>query len=261
MDGSHGATGPGPAPGADVGSGGLPVLFVHSLAGAHRHWRAQLRHLADERRAVAIDLPGHGDAGPCPDDRSVLDAGSDAVVRLADDLDLGRLVLVGHSFGGGVALAAAGRMPGRVAGLLLADPVGDHRDEAGEIGPFLETLRSDAYTEAVEGFWGEILEGARDETRRQVLEDLRATPPDTVIRGMEALLEHDPAAALAPYPGPVLVAWHPGYDQPSSLHRVMPELPDVRFEGDSHWIQMDRPERFNRIVDDFLEGVEDREAP
>ena len=259
MAGSGGEASPAVAR-VDVGSGGLPVLFVHSLAGSHRHWRKQLRHLREDRRAVALDLPGHGDAGPCPEERSALEAGGAAVIRVADELELGRFVLVGHSFGGGVALTAAGRIPGRVAGLLLADPVGDHRDEADEIGPLLETLRSEAYAEAVEDYWREILRGARGSTRERVLADLRATPRDTVVRGMEALLAHDPTEAIEPYPGPVLVAWHPGYDQPSSLHRVMPELPAVRLEGGSHWIQMDRPERFNRILDAFLAGVESRDG-
>lgn len=42
--------------GADGGAGGIPVLFVHSLAGNATHWHGQLEHLQRERRAIAIDL-------------------------------------------------------------------------------------------------------------------------------------------------------------------------------------------------------------
>jgi len=42
------------------GTGGTPVLFVHSFAGDVTHWSAQLEHLASTRRAVAFDLSGHG---------------------------------------------------------------------------------------------------------------------------------------------------------------------------------------------------------
>jgi pimeloyl-ACP methyl ester carboxylesterase len=44
----------------DGGSGGIPVVFVHSFAGSTEHWSAQLAHLRKTRRAVALDLHGHG---------------------------------------------------------------------------------------------------------------------------------------------------------------------------------------------------------
>ena len=45
----------------DVGSGdGLPVVFAHSFAGSSRQWAPQLSHLGRSRRAIALDLHGHG---------------------------------------------------------------------------------------------------------------------------------------------------------------------------------------------------------
>ena len=51
----------------DGGTGGLPVVFLHSYAGSKAHWAAQLAHLRKTRRAVAIDLRGHGDSAAPPD--------------------------------------------------------------------------------------------------------------------------------------------------------------------------------------------------
>lgn len=42
------------------GAGGVPVLFIHSLAGNARQWQAQVDHAARSRRAIAMDLRGHG---------------------------------------------------------------------------------------------------------------------------------------------------------------------------------------------------------
>lgn len=245
----------GPLAADDGGTGGPPVLFLHSLAGSRRHWDAQLERLRPGRRATAVDLPGHGDSCGLPGGSGRPEELGGAVTRAARELYPGRCVLVGHSFGAGVAMAAAGRAPDRVAGLLLVDPVGDHRDEQEEIGAFVELLRSEAYREAVEDFWEEILAGGRASTRSRVLEDLRATPPDTVIRCMEALRQFDPAATLDPYGGPALVVFNPRFEQPSSLHRVMPGLPRVELGDASHWIQMDRPDRLDRILRGFLGRV------
>src|SRR5690349_8502589 len=44
----------------DGGDGGLPVVFLHSFGGSSNHWASQLDHLRHHRRALAIDLRGHG---------------------------------------------------------------------------------------------------------------------------------------------------------------------------------------------------------
>src|SRR6185503_7034795 len=56
----------------DGGTGGLPVVFLHSFAGDTSHWSGQLSHLRETRRAVAIDLRGHGKSdAPANGDYSV----------------------------------------------------------------------------------------------------------------------------------------------------------------------------------------------
>src|SRR5918995_1769 len=58
---------PGPAGALAVDDGGrgeLPVLLVHSLAGNSAQWSVQLEHLRATRRAIALDLRGHGRSEP-----------------------------------------------------------------------------------------------------------------------------------------------------------------------------------------------------
>ena len=103
----------------------LPVLFLHSLAGNGGQWALQLDHLRRHRRAVALDLRGHGESDPAEDgDYSIAGLAAD-VAAAADQLGLRRFVLAGHSLGASVAIEYAGRHPERVAGLLLVDPNGD----------------------------------------------------------------------------------------------------------------------------------------
>src|SRR6266508_2399049 len=101
----------------DGGAGGVPVVFVHSFAGSSSHWSAQLVHLRKNRRAVALDLRGHGRSAPPRDNDYAIDSLAGDVAAVVDRLGLNRFVLVGHSIGGAAAIAYAGAHPERVAGL------------------------------------------------------------------------------------------------------------------------------------------------
>ncbi len=237
----------------DGGRGGMPVLLVHSLAGTLNHWSAQLRHLRASRRAVAFDLRGHGRSESPRNHDYALDSAADDVGAVVDALGLQRFALVGHSMGAGVALAYAGKHPDRVARLLLADAIGDGTQlEAAAVEPLLAALRTSDYAAAIEGYWATI-SGPDVAIRDRLLSDLRATPRETVVEGMHQVTRYDPKPALASYRGPTLAVITPLNSEPSSLHRLGTGLSHVMMKGTGHWLQLDRPEEFNRILDRFLQ--------
>ena len=102
---------------------GPTIVFVHGLGLSRNDWLPTARKLLSRYRVVLVDLPGHGDS-PLPDPFSFVSAGEalDAVLaRLNPD----STIVVGHQFGGRVALAALAAHPGRAKGLMLIDvPVG-----------------------------------------------------------------------------------------------------------------------------------------
>lgn len=111
-----------------LGEAGRPCVWVlHGILGSARNWRAFTRRLMRDRPDLAfrlIDLRHHGDShegfGP-PD---TVDACVDDLLRLADGLGERPVAVVGHSFGGKVALMHAGRAPDglRQAWVLDATP-------------------------------------------------------------------------------------------------------------------------------------------
>lgn len=243
----------------DGGSGGLPVMFVHSLAGNNTHWSAQLDHLRKGRRAVAFDLRGHGNSeSPKEGDFAIESLASD-IEFVADELGLKRFVLVGHSSGGTVAIAYAGSHPEKVAGLLLADPAGDVRKvPAEQANQLIRALESDSYSRAIEDYYSMLLTGSQPAVRKKVIQDLRNTPRETVIGIFKSSLLHDPLTPLQLYKGPKLSVVTSLNDAPFSLHNLDTDLPHIQVTGTGHWLQMDKPEEFNTILDDFLAVVESK---
>ena len=240
----------------DGGTGGVPVVFVHSSCGDTTHWAAQLAHLREHRRAVALDLRGHGrSAPPTGEDITVEDFARD-VEAVVDALGLQRFVLVGHSLGGAVCAAYAGLHVERVAGLFLLDPASDGRSiPAEQAAGFMQVLATDAWSAVIQEYWAPMLAPSRPEVRERVLSRLRATSQPGARAGLGALLTFDPVAALRRYPGPRLSIITAFNEEPGSYQRLVPELPFRKVEGTGHWVQLDAPDRVNDLLDGFLAQV------
>ena len=233
---------------------GPPVLFVHSLAGNSGHWARQLKHLRQHRRALAIDLRGHGRSEPPNNGDYTIEGMAGDIAAVVDTLGLDQFVLVGHSMGGGVALTYAAAHPHRTVGLVLLDPIGDGKQiPAAEAEAFLGGLESD-YADAIRQYWTSIA-GPDSAIREHLLADLRATPREAVQRGLRSVMRFDPSPALARYQGPKLSIVTPNNDKSFSLHRLGNGFPYRVVQGTGHWIHLDKPDEFNRLLDEFLKAV------
>jgi lipase len=140
--------------------GPVQLLAIHGLTGHGQRWeRLAAGHLPDVAVA-APDLLGHGRsswAAPWTFDANVA-----AIAGLLDEYAQAPVVVVGHSFGGAVALHLAAAHPERVAALLLLDPaIGLDGDWMREIADAM--LASPDYPDAAEaraekatGAWADV---------------------------------------------------------------------------------------------------------
>lgn len=101
---------------------GRPVLLVHGEGGVAENWCDVMTGLARHYRAIAVDLPGNGESDPtaCPSP----DATAAFLWRFLGTIGIGSAALIGHSFGGAVAVHMALRHPARVPRLVLVSPTG-----------------------------------------------------------------------------------------------------------------------------------------
>jgi pimeloyl-ACP methyl ester carboxylesterase len=90
----------------DVGRG-RPIVFIHGFGASLDSWRFMVESLKNEYRLVLLDLKGHGFSDRPYDEKYSVQDHARVVLGLIRYLGLDDVVIVGHSFGSVVALAAA----------------------------------------------------------------------------------------------------------------------------------------------------------
>lgn len=237
----------------DGGEGVIPVLFVHSFGGSTMHWQNQLEHLRKDRRAIAFDFHSHGRSDSTVSDYTI-QTFADDITAVADSLKFDQFILVGHSMGGAAAIQYAGDHPDRLAGLLLVGTPGKSSPEQSK--PIIASLHSNKYQEVMDNYMKQLLLDAKPAVNSLVTEDFNRISKPVSLAIIESIFEFDPLPSLNKYTGQKMIVSTVREDkQPGSLHKWVPDIPHKTIEGTSHWVQLDKPDEFNKILDDFVKGI------
>jgi len=97
---------------------GKPIVLLHGLGLTHTIWQNIAGLYKEQAQFILPDLRGHGGSELGAGDGTI-EQYADDLLELLDKLNLGKVVLGGHSMGGYVALAFADKYPERVAGLVM----------------------------------------------------------------------------------------------------------------------------------------------
>jgi sigma-B regulation protein RsbQ len=127
--------GPQTGPAAD----GHVLLLAHGFGCDQHMWRLVTPALARDTKVVSFDHAGAGGADPAawsPRRHATLDGYAEDVLALCDELDLRRVVFVGHSVAAMIGVLAANRAPDRFAALVLVTPSPRYLDDDGYTGGF-----------------------------------------------------------------------------------------------------------------------------
>jgi len=116
----------------DTGSQtGSPIVLIHCFTCAIDWWDGVIPRLEDHHRVVAIDLLGHGGSEK-PSSGYTIENQADLVAEALSRLGIRDAVVVGHSLGGGVAVALASQSPELVNRIVIIDTA--PANEAGSLG-------------------------------------------------------------------------------------------------------------------------------
>lgn len=230
------------------------VVLIHGWCCDRGYWRMQTAALAVDRLVVAVDLAGHGASGLEREDYTMAAFGADvaAVVRA---LELDKVILVGHSMGGTVAVEAGAQLPGRVVGLVGIDTLQD-------VGFGYPPAAVDAFLlPAQEDFPGFTDRFVRSMFPRnadpalvdEIAGDMSSAPPRVAVSAMRHLLLNDLHVALEKTRAPIICidgALHPVKRE--SWEFYQPGYDAVIMEGVGHFPMREMPEEFTGQLQDVL---------
>ncbi len=246
----------------DEGSGEPPLLFIHGWCCDNSYWDPQVAALSPWHRVVALDLPGYG-ASDKPERQYHVEGFARDVLGLAGALGLDRPVLIGHSMGGVTSFVAAALEPARVRGIVMVDPVlpptPPPQEMVTPILAFMASLRTDGYRESMKAFIQEYLlsETSPDTLRTKVLEGMPRAEQRVLAPSFEGLI----ATSMAPPPFATPAVWIAAEKRiggPELGPEVEARWPSIRFvdmPGTAHFVHLEAPDRVNRTIEDFVEGL------
>lgn len=269
--------------GHDVGfrmaGSGPAVLLIHGMAGSSTTWKDVMPALAEDYTVVAPDLLGHGESAKPLGDYS-LGAYASGLRDLLGALQIDRATVVGQSLGGGVAMQLAYQHPELSDRLVLVGSGGLGR----EVNPVLRLFtlpgteyvmpllfpsfvrdRGNAISQGlrergwhaphIAEMWRAYVSLTETENRKAFVRTLRAV----IDPGGQSISALDRLYLTAGLPS--LIVW--GDKDPIipvehayRAHEAMPRSRLEIFEGSGHWPHVEEPQRFTRILKDFLASTE-----
>ncbi len=260
---------------------GPPLLLVHGITSSSRTWKSVMSKLAGKHTVIAPDLLGHGRSAKPQGDYS-LGAYASGMRDLLVTLDIPKVTVVGHSLGGGIAMQFAYQFPDRISRLVLVDSGGIGREVnpalraaalpgAEYVLPLLFTptlhdaglkvrnflagigLRGSADMEGVAEGFASLTEA---DARRAFVHTVRSVIDPTGQRVSAA----DRLYLTAEIPSMIVWGDHDRIipvDHATVAHELMPGSRLEIFSGAGHFPFNDDPDRFVRVLEDFIASTEE----
>jgi pimeloyl-ACP methyl ester carboxylesterase len=236
------------------GSGEPALVLIHGWSCDSNYWREQVPVFKRKYTVVTVDLAGHGGTGANRGDWSMTRFGQDVATAVAG-VPSQKLVLVGHSMGGPVAIEAARLLGDRVVGIVGVDtfktigaPVPSQAQLDAAVKPFEANFIGHTREVVSRHFFAP---GANADLVRKVAYDMSLSPPGVAIPAMRATLAYDYSAPLKEIDVPI-VAINSDLGEPVNelrIRKVLPKFRAVTLSALGHFLMMEDPARFNPALE------------
>jgi pimeloyl-ACP methyl ester carboxylesterase len=236
------------------GSGEPTLVLIHGWSCDSNYWREQIPALSRKYTVVTVDLAGHGGTDANRTVWTIPAFGQDVATALAA-VPSQKIILVGHSMGGPVALEAARLLKGRVVGIIGVDTfksIGAPMPTKAQVDAVIKPFEAD--------FIGQtrvlvadhlFVKNAHPQLAQKIAYDMSLSSPRVAVPSLRAVLEYDFADALKELSVPI-VAINSDLGEPvneARIRKVLPKFRTVTLAGAGHFLMMEDPRRFNPALE------------
>lgn len=234
------------------GKGETALVFLHGWCGDRHWWKHQVPVFAKDYRVITLDQAGHGESGKNRQEWSI-DKLADDVKTVVQTLGLKRVVLVGHSMGGPVSLAAAAKLPGVVVGVVGVDTIHNVSQKMAEdqVKHFIDGFENDFKGMMAMAFKGMLPEKTDPELVKSIVSRAEQQDKTMALAHMKSMFKGDAAQLLKDAKVPVrCINAAPGTIQFSQKTNVEGnqkhgDFNVVIMEGVGHFPMLEQPAAFN----------------
>jgi pimeloyl-ACP methyl ester carboxylesterase/nicotinamidase-related amidase len=243
------------------GRGEAALVFLHGWCGDREYWKHQIEVFAADYRVVAIDQAGHGESGKGRKEWTAdgLARDVEAVVKA---LGLKRVILVGHSMGGLVALLAAKRMPGTVVAVIGVDTLQNAEFKLPDdvTKPILDGLQKDFKGAVRTMFDGQLPKKADAEVKKWLQTKAEGQDPKMALALTRDLFGLDTGKLLKEAKVPVrCINSAGGYKfftaTAVETNKKYSDFGAVTIDGAGHYPMLEKPDELNRKLRDVLKDL------
>ena len=247
------------------GQGRTTLVLIHGWSCDSRYWKQQIPYFSKKYQVITIDLAGHGDSGL---ERNVysLDGFAEDVKAVIEDINAPKVILIGHSLGGGVIAKAALLMPERVIGLIGVDTLQNIENAMSneEISEMTASYKKDFPT-AVKSLVEEMfVEGTDPQLKEWIIRDMSSAPAAVGISAFQEFVTTFQDGGMAEIFSEINVPvrcvnadlWPTDVE---ANRRHMASFEAGIINGAGHFPMMEHPEKFNKILERFIKEIEQKD--
>ena len=239
------------------GKGEPALVFIHCWSCDRHLWDNQVPVFAKDHQVVTIDLPGHGESGQGRKNWSV-EGFADDVNAVVTKLKLKRVVFIGSSMGGPIALEATRRMPDPVVAIVPVDTLHnvENRLPPEQLDAVFKQLQADfkgSTTALLKQYF--FSPNTPEAVKKRVIAETTSRPPEMAVAILRAIFSYDSAPALREVKVPIRAINADMNPTNVEVNRkYAPQFDAVIIKGTGHYPMLEDPARFNELLTDVLRG-------
>jgi len=233
------------------------LIFIHGWSCNKSYWSSQINTFNDKYKVITIDLAGHGESGLERENYTVELFGED-VAAVVNNLELNKVILIGHSMGGSVIIEAAKRLDGRVIGLIGVDTYQSFTDDwtPEQKEGFLHSFNENFVNSTIEFVKSMFPPDADQILLEKISQDMSQAPPRVATSAMRNLFYYNPIPSLKEIDLPIISIncdLYPVNIEENKKHVKSFEVKMMK--GVGHFIMLERPEEFNSLLSEAVDKL------